>query len=276
MRLGGSPRRRGNEPTMVIIRRLMVAVSVCLCSHVRAGEIGSLIDLTAFDSMPAGTASVWDDVPLEPAGLQDAAGGGPGRRFYVSAMLGPSFLSLHASDGIDSVTAHDAPLAAGGAVGIAFERANGRLRLETEGMGRAAAFGPVASLGPLAIGLPTASNWSVMENLWRDVMLTDRLGLYGGGGIGAGGYRTGVGFRSPAGSASFFQPAEAAFAWQVGGGVIYEITERLTFDISYRYFQIDPITYPATSILGGASTTYAASELLFGLRLYEPFQRWRR
>lgn len=268
---------------MSVLRWIVVGWFVCLPVPGRAQGIEPLIDLSAFDTAPAGTMASRDDVPLEPIGLRAADSGGPDRnapdrRFYISGMLGPSFLSLHASDGIDSFTVHDAPLAAGGAVGVAFERPNGRLRIETEGMGRGTSFGPIGSFGPLTFGLQTASNWSVLENVWRDVMLTDRLGLYGGGGIGAGGYRAGVGLRTPFGSVAFFEPAQAAFAWQAGGGVIYEITERLTFDISYRYFQINAIGYPAASFgpFAGASTTFGASELMFGLRLYEPLQRWRR
>ena len=121
---------------------------------------------------------MWDDVAVEPVGLRAAAADGPARRFYITGMLGPSFQALAVSAGGDGVTAHDGPLAAGGAVGLAFERANGRLRIETEGMGRGTAFGELGSFGPLTIGLETASTWSVMENVWRDVMLTERLGLY--------------------------------------------------------------------------------------------------
>lgn len=28
-----------------------------------------------------------------------------------------------------------------------------------------------------------------------------------------------------------------AFAWQAGGGLIYEVTDRLTLNVGYRYFQ---------------------------------------
>lgn len=263
---------------MARVRCLIVACCVCGCLQARAWGFGPPIDLTVFDTPPAGQVSVRDDVAVEPVGLRAAELDGPARRFYITGMLGPSFQSLSVADESESTTVHDGPLAAGAAVGLAFERANGRLRIETEGMGRGTAFGELGSIGPVTIGLQTASTWSVMENIWRDVMLTDRLGLYGGGGIGAGGYRAGVGIRTPTGSLAFYEPAAAAFAWQAGGGIIYEITERLTFDISYRYFQINSITYPAVSIgpFGGVSSVFGASELMFGLRLYEPLQRWRR
>lgn len=256
----------------------VVAVLCCGNLGARGEDLGTLIDLTPVDASPAVPASVWDEAPLEAVGLRAADRDRPERRWYVTGMLGPSFGALSVSDGSDGVTSHDAPLAAGAAVGMAFERSNGRLRIETAGMGRDTYFGPLGSFGPLTLGLAAASNWSVMENVWRDVMLTERLGLYGGGGIGAGGYRIGLEARTPTGSLAFYQSAEAAFAWQAGGGIVYEITERLTFDIGYRYFQIDSITYPPVSIgpFGGVSSVYGASELMFGLRFYEPLRRWRR
>lgn len=47
-------------------------------------------------------------------------------------------------------------------------------------------------------------------------------------------------------------------------------SDRLTFDIGYRYYQIDSIL-----IQDIVPAQFAASELMFGLRLYEPFRRWR-
>jgi len=86
------------------------------------------------------------------------------------------------TDGVNSFNTHNTILAAGGAIGMAFERRNGQLRIETEGMGRNSYFGPVMSVPDGTIGLITASNWSVMENIWRDFMFNDRFGIYGGGG----------------------------------------------------------------------------------------------
>lgn len=264
---------------MSVSMRLLRSVLIAACLvpvSARADDFGGSIDLTAFDELPAGTAAA--DLPLREVGLRSDDLDGSSRRLYVTAMLGPSFASLSVTDGIDRITTHDAPLAAGGAVGVAFERANGRLRIEAEGMGRDSYFGPVPSLVPANVLILAASNWSVMGNVWRDVMLTERLGLYGGGGIGAGGYRIGVDFSSPAISVRSYDQAKSSFAWQAGGGVIFEITERLTFDVGYRYFQINSVSFPAVpaSPFSGLSTEFASSELMFGLRLYEPFQRWWR
>jgi opacity protein-like surface antigen len=65
--------------------------------------------------------------------------------------------------------------------------------------------------------------------------------------------------------------AAANFAWQFGGGLLWEIFNRLTFDVGDRYFQIDTITQP-----GAEPNQFSASELMFTRRLYEPFRSWRR
>jgi len=166
-----------------------------------------------------------------------------------------------------TLLSEDTLFAAGGAIGIAFERRNGRLRVETEGMGRStydAEFLATPTPGDTTI---LTNNWSVMENVWRDFMLTERFGVYGGGGIGAGGYILGEQFQ---GETLYAEPA-ASFAWQFGGGLLWEVTNRLTFDVGYRYFHINTIQQA-----GVEPNQFSASELMFTLRLYEPFRGWRR
>jgi len=230
---------------------------------VQAEDLGPEIDLSTFGQMAEQPAGVWDDLPLEDVARR--FGNAP-RRIYLSGMIGPSFAQV-ASPASGALASDDTLFAAGGAIGIAFERRNGRLRLETEGMGRStydAEFLATPTAGDTTI---LTNNWSVMTNAWRDLMLTDRFGIYGGGGIGAGGYILGEQF---AGQKDYADPA-ANFAWQFGGGLLWEISNRLTFDVGYRYFHIDTITQPGTE-----PNQFSASELMFTLRLYEPFRNWRR
>jgi opacity protein-like surface antigen len=229
---------------------------------VRAEEIGTEIDLSTFGEAAPEIASVWDDIPLQEVAVQ--FGGAP-RRFYASAMLGPSFANVW-SPARANLGSADTVLAAGGALGVALERARGRLRLEVEGTGRDTYDGDLAAFP--GVGTILTSNWSVLGNLWRDFMLTDRFGMYAGGGIGGGGYVLsdrigGVGILNAG--------AGSAFAWQGGGGLLWEVTERLTFDVGYRYFRIDTINRAP-----GLPSGFGANELMFTLRLYEPFRRWDR
>jgi opacity protein-like surface antigen len=229
----------------------------------RADEPGTEIDLSSFGRQVARSESVWDDLPLEDVARR--FGTAP-RRFYLSGMIGPSFASVN-SPAEAALASDDTLFAAGGAIGVAFERTNGRLRLEVEGMGRStydAEFLVPPSPGDTTI---LTNNWSVMQNAWRDFMLTDRFGIYGGGGIGAGGYILG---EQVEGQKDYADPG-ASFAWQFGGGLLWELSDRLTFDVGYRYFHINTITQP-----GVEPNQFSASELMFTLRFYEPFRSWRR
>jgi opacity protein-like surface antigen len=246
-----------------IIRAAVAAAVICGMAAVRADHVGSEVDLTTFGEMPSKPASVWDDIPLEDVARR--FGAAP-RRFYLSGMIGPSFANL-TSPAEASLASDDTLFAAGGAIGVAFERSNGRLRLETEAMGRSTYDAPFNVAPSPSDTTILTNNWSVMQNLWRDFMLTDRFGIYGGGGIGAGGYILGEQFE---GEKLYADPG-ASFAWQFGGGLLWEVTSRLTFDVGYRYFHINTITQPDT-----LPNQFSASELMFTLRFYEPFRNWGR
>lgn len=203
-------------------------------------------------------SSVWPEVPLKNVTSRKCR---PQRRMYVSGIIGPSFASLDQPNLADPTT--DTVFTGGLAVGLSLERNRGRLRLETEALGRGEYLG---ERDPLSFQEVAFNNWSVLGNVWRDFMLTNRFGIYGGGGLGGGGYQAGI---SGFGSRLVYEPG-AAFAWQVGGGLVYEITERLTFDMSYRYFQIDNFISPVAGT--SVETGFTSNQLMFSLRLYEPFR----
>lgn len=239
---------------------LMVVVTVASLTH--AEELGSAIDLTAFEATNPAPSAV-DDTVLDNVAWHS---GRASRRIYLSGMIGPSFASVN-SPVEPSLLSDDTLFNAGGAVGIAFERRRGWLRLEVEGMGRDTYFTPFNDAPTDPNYTILTNNWSVMQNVWRDVMLTDRFGIYGGGGIGAGGYILGEQFND---EIRYVEPG-SSFAWQFGGGLLWDITDRLTFDVGYRYFSIDAIQQPTFVY----PNQFSASELMFTLRLYEPFRNWR-
>lgn len=207
----------------------------------------------------------------------------PSRRFYITGIIGASFGTLQ-SGGINTEgnfpntgRATDSLLTAGGAVGMAFDRANGLLRLEVEGRGRDALQGSTNSFEPPTpsyfYSVRAADGWSVMTNAWRDWYLTDRLGFYGGGGIGAGGYRLTVNDTVVSGYGHV-----GGFAWQAGTGTTYQLTERTTIDLGYRFFDTVSDSLPLTAIgsggipAGSYVSNFYASELLLSVRIYEPFR----
>ncbi|MFM7035496.1 MAG: outer membrane protein [Planctomycetia bacterium] len=249
----------------IIVWSAFFALVAAMSAAARAGELGQEIDLTTFGKAaePAARSSVWDSDALEEVGLFDR-GGRANRRFYASGMIGPQFLGITESSVLNQ-TYDSTVFSAGGAAGVAFDRTRGYLRLELEGVWRDDGIA-IADNGGTPVRLAANNGWSVMQNVWRDLLITDRFGVYGGGGLGGGGYTLGVGNES--------HMVNATFAWQFGGGLIYELSDRLTFDVGYRYFQIPDVTN--TTSIGDLTTLYGASELMFTLRLYDPLRRWRQ
>lgn len=250
----------------MVMRRcvLLVVWAVASAVSAHAADVETVINGTSFDTAAPVAADSWDEAAFKNVAWQP---GRASRRIYLSGMIGPSFARVD-SPGDSSLLSDDTLFNAGGAVGIAFERRRGWLRLELEGMGRDTYFTPFNNAPTEANYTVLTNNWSVMQNVWRDVMLTDRFGIYGGGGIGAGGYILG----EQVDTDRLYVPPGSSFAWQFGGGLLWEITDRLTFDVGYRYFSID--TIQQASFVN--PNQFSASELMFTLRLYEPFRNWRR
>ena len=213
----------------------------------------------------------------------DCDTGIPARRFYITGIIGASFGTLQ-SGGINTAgnfantgRATESLLTAGAAIGTAFERSNGLLRLEVEGRGRDLLAGQTNSFQPptptLFYQTRVADGWSVMANAWRDWDLTERLGVYGGGGIGAGGYRLTVDDDVVSGYGQM-----TAFAWQAGTGTTFQLTERTTLDLGYRFFDTVSSSLPLTANGSGGMpagtyrSNFYASELLLSVRIYEPFR----
>ena len=201
-------------------------------------------------------------------------------RFYLAPIVGASWAQVLDSD-FQPVVASNL-FTAGGAGGMAFARDNGQLRLEFEGRYRDS-FDVRAVQGPLTLDLGIVDNWSTMVNAWRDFSITDRLGVYGGGGIGAGGYGFNYSLTVPTPNDGIFGANRVTeFAWQVGGGVVYALHERITLDLGYRFYSVGLGSTTLNVVSGGtvigtdlAQSSFAANELLFSLRIYEPFRRWR-
>ena len=276
--------------------RSFVAVSgvLTLWASVAAANVAETIDLRGLDDVtaaPAPPASVWDDLPVQTV----AAVHRDEPRFYVTGLLGESFATL--SDPLYAEFPgrggiNRSVLTAGGAAGVALERENGRLRIEAEGRGRDDVTARFSQAAPpffnADFNWAAADGWSALVNVWRDYSVSEQVDVYLGGGVGGGGYRY-----SMAGSVQVpFVPGVgigyggnaqvASFAWQAGGGVIWNLSDRVAFDVGYRFFSIDQSDVTLYGYLNGNPIVavplpqqFTASELLFGLRIYEPFRRWR-
>jgi opacity protein-like surface antigen len=235
-------------------------------------DLGDPIAATSFD----GGADF--DHLVEPVGLVRGDCGSC-RRFYIAPIVGASWGEIMVFD--DSALERQL-FGAGGAAGVAITRPMGQLRLEAEGRYRDS-FTETLTDGPILASLGVTDDWSAMVNLWRDFSLTRKFGVYGGGGIGAGGYRFGL-LLTDGVNAIQSSNQQTAFAWQAGGGFLYAVSDRITLDLGYRYYSVAPAESPVFATVppagpvrvGQLENQFLASELLLTVRIYEPFRRWRR
>ena len=245
---------------------------LALTGLAKADNSFSEIDLTSFQDIP----SIIDacDVPIENVGYSN---GQNSRRFYITGLGGVSAATI--DDLGPSVVPGPPPsdrntsaniFTAGIAGGVSLERERGRLRLEAEWLQRDFYRDSIPDpLGGLNNPIVATENWSVLANVWRDFMITERIGCYGGGGIGGGGLTDFI----EQGSLRTSPIKSSSFAWQAGGGLLYEVTDQVTFDVSYRWYQVNGLSSPPRIIPGPTlDYRYGASQVMFSLRMFEPLR----
>ena len=208
------------------------------------------------------------------------------RRFYVSAITGVSFMNGQ-SGGFNEEGPHDNTgnandnlVLAGGAFGVAIPREYGTLRLEFEARGRNEFNGITDSFAPpvptFFYDVTARDGWSTMVNAWFDVQVRHNLAVYGGGGVGAAGYKLSVNDTIVEGAGS-----TADLAWQLGVGVIYQVNDRIELDFGYRYTDLGNGNIALSQIGtnnddGNYQLALTSSDLLLQLRIYEPLSFLRR
>lgn len=237
---------------------------LALTGLAKADNSFSEIDLTSFQDIP----SIIDacDVPIENVSCSTRPNC---RRFYITGLWGVSAATLKQEDlgGINKNNTENI-FTAGIAGGVSFERQRGRLRVEAEWLQRDFWADPyIAGFGQDRRDTIT-DNWSVMANLWRDFMFTTNFGCYGGGGIGGGGL-TLVGQQPSIGNRP--SPPITAFAWQAGGGLIYQLNDQVTFDVGYRFYQLND-SFISEGYYQNTTAGYSASQVMFSLRMFEPLR----
>ena len=203
--------------------------------------------------------------------------GGHCRQFYLGGIIGADFGTLDKTSGLTSVP-HRSLFTAGGTVGVRSLRDNGAWRFEFEGRGREQIQDRIIdpSVGS-DITIAGRDGWSTMVNTWRDYNVVGDIDIYAGGGIGAGGYRSVINATQAGVTQIASNENVSNFAWQAGGGLIYNASNHIAVDLGYRFFSINDMTANGVAFGGPFAypTNYAASELLLTVRIYEPFRRWR-
>lgn len=176
---------------------------------------------------------------------------------YAALRLGASFNHLQTS-GINTFGSFlnvgdddDTTFDIGGAIGTRFPTCWGAVRVECEALSRdmfnttGTVFRPRTPSGFYDASLD--DRWSVMGNVWVDHCITDRLAFYMGGGLG----RSGALLTISDGSVRARDRYEE-FAWQVGGGFLWNCSNRFSVDLGYRYVDFGTALFPLTTVAAGA------------------------
>ena len=192
------------------------------------------------------------------------------RRFYLTGIVGGSFLVVSADNSPSS------SLTEGFAAGMALERSNGRIRIEVEGRYRDSieqtylGFNENYSIrDPVTVTMAQAQGygWSALANVWRDFRWTEQVDLYGGGGIGAAGFQTTYQKLDVTPPPPRVDRSITGYAWQIGLGAIWNMSDRVALDASYRIFGTG-WTITREDLAYG----FLRSEILLSVRIYEPFR----
>lgn len=254
-----------------------VVLAVGALAHAGDG-LGPGIDVSAFEEIESSCEADTSNVAYSCCSEY-----GPGEQpgFYLAGIVGGSFAKLTNPDLPDGNTLLNQSLfTAGGAAGWSFARPRGALRVEFEARGREQMMFTESDPFIGSLSFRADDGWSTIANVWRDYRVRGPIGIYLGGGVGAGGYR-GAFDGNILGTVVSGATGISSFAWQAGGGTTYAFSERLAIDVGYRFFSLGPgstdivLTNAGGTVTDTVRTQFSASELLLSLRLYEPFRRWR-
>ena len=178
--------------------------------------------------------------------------------FYIAGHAGPSFLAD--SDFVDFdndlVRAEfDTGIAVGGEAGFAFPqgfRVGGEITYRENEVDR---FRGSGTSNP---GGVEVSAWSFMGNGWYEFGTNSPVRPYVGGGIGIAVLETD---RFAVGGVVVTDEDDTVFAFQVGGGVAFDVNPKLAITLDYRYFGT------ADPEFGLVESEYDSHNLLIGARL---------
>ncbi|NTW82033.1 MAG: porin family protein [Chlorobiaceae bacterium] len=165
---------------------------------------------------------------------------------YVSLSGGLGLMNNSTVDGFSDAVEYKTGFLVNGAVGLKTEP----VRLEAEiGYHRNAidkAFGHTVTDENISI-------WSFMANGYLDYDMKDE-------GISPF-IMAGLGYASVSDNWTGGSSSDGAFAWQIGAGLGIKASDKVTFDVSYRYFKTGDVTLHSDTVTTGSHN------ILAGLRI---------
>ena len=123
-----------------------------------------------------------------------------------------------------------------GSIGLGYRFGNG-WRLEGElSLAQKDKFNSGSTTFPTSLNEHHIESSRVMLNAYRDLRITDKVSLYGSVGLGLAKLES-KGWQGNE-SRQYGSATQTNLAWSVGAGVAYDVTDRLTLDLGYRYIDM--------------------------------------
>ncbi len=170
--------------------------------------------------------------------------------WYVSLFGGASFLQEFDITYTDSGTAGmsdtgtDAGFIVGGAVGMEINP-NMRAEVEVSYFKNDVDKLSYPYFSQVFSASGDVSSVNLMANVWFDIDMGGGFTPYIGGGAGVGFVDASAAFPDPPNNYDEYSGSDVGFAFQVGGGVQYGLTETIGLDLGYRYRGVMDVTLPS-------------------------------
>lgn len=103
--------------------------------------------------------------------------------------------------------------------------------------------------------------FSIMANVWYEFPSTGQLHPFIGGGIGWA--KVELDLDEPADSSG----DDTGFAWQIGAGVSYDMSDRTSIRFEYRRFQVNDIEIRHDDMTDLGISDYEANDIIVGVRV---------
>ncbi|MCA9199258.1 MAG: outer membrane beta-barrel protein [Planctomycetales bacterium] len=187
-----------------------------------------------------------------------------GKRVYKSFAYGSSNLTAD-SDIPQTSDSDDDAFMSLSAIGIEHNHCHYATRFELEGGVRSQANWQFSPGSAPIVDARIDDVWSLATNVWIDVPLTERISLFGGGGVGAATADISVQSGAVNGGRDMFK-----FLYQAGTGLTYHCSHRLHLDVGYRYLNLGNANldlFNGNTPAGNVSLDIDANEFYVGFRL---------
>jgi opacity protein-like surface antigen len=123
-----------------------------------------------------------------------------------------------------------------GSVGVGYKFGNG-WRVEGEvSLPQKDTFTSGSTTFPTSLNNHHIDSQRVMLNAYRDFRVADKVSIYGSAGLGLARLES-KGWQGNE-SRQYGSATQTNLAWSLGAGVVYDVTERLSVDLGYRYIDM--------------------------------------